>query len=350
VIGGIKRWGMAYDQFSNGNILEGLKQLGLGLLTFVGGGPIIYGIEMLMGMFGNEEKSQTDLNIDTSWTTKLKDWIKKKLKDLPYVLRKPLEWFGILDSDEKDAPIANMASTQLANGYEWLKNESAKAWDSATNTVANGYNWLKEKSIAGWKWLEDNNVIDNVKNTVANGYNWLKEKSIAGWKWLEDNGIVDGVKDTISNGYNWMKEKLEGIWKEISPILNDIKDIFITLFSKIVGYIKNIISFGGNNESKNVNQQWKENSQNIPTVTASASPNAPSILAEVANAQLKTLRDIHQVTYSIYQSVKGGIGGGGSNTMIPIPMNSSSQSNSQPRMMPMNSNRGDYGSSPYALA
>jgi hypothetical protein len=112
VIGGFKRWGMAYDAFKGGNIMEGLKQFGLGILSFGGMGPIIMGIETLMGFFGDKEE-KIDLKPNTSWFGRIKEWVKNKLKKLPSFLRKPLEWFGIIDDSSESEP--NMGSSQKIN-------------------------------------------------------------------------------------------------------------------------------------------------------------------------------------------------------------------------------------------
>ena len=104
IIGGIQRFGMAWDAFTGGNIGEGFKLLGEGVLAFVGGGPLVSGFNMLAGwLLGGETEDTKSLSPDGSWKDRLKNWIKGKLHKLPAFLRKPLEWFGILDETDKEA-------------------------------------------------------------------------------------------------------------------------------------------------------------------------------------------------------------------------------------------------------
>jgi hypothetical protein len=136
VIGGFKRMEMSWNAFKSGDIMGGLYQFGASLLSFGGLSPIVTGIEMLMG-FGEKKESDKSLSPKTGWFDGLKAWIKKKLKDLPYALRKPLEWFGILDDGDGDS-VSGFSKT-MGDGYDKMKEFSSKTWKSASQSFSKGF-------------------------------------------------------------------------------------------------------------------------------------------------------------------------------------------------------------------
>lgn len=137
VIGGFKRMEMSWTSFKSGNIMEGLYQFGSSLLSFVGLSPIVTGIEMLLG-FGKNKESDQSLSPKSGWFTGLKSWIKSKLMNLPYVLRKPLEWFGILDESTNES--LNIKDTSSSFGDN-LKSFFNSIW----NSFKKGFVTIKDK-------------------------------------------------------------------------------------------------------------------------------------------------------------------------------------------------------------
>ena len=104
IIGTFIRWGKAWQALKSGNVLYSLRELINGLITFApGGGALVYGFETLLSLFNEKEEKGKGKPSKVSWIQKVKDWIKKKLNDLPWALRKPLEFFGIIsDEDSKE--------------------------------------------------------------------------------------------------------------------------------------------------------------------------------------------------------------------------------------------------------
>lgn len=339
IIGGFKRWGMSFDQFKSGNIMEGLKQFGLGLFTFVGGGPIIKGIELIMGFFNNKEK-EGGLSPDGSWFSRFKGWLKKKLKDLPYVLRKPLEWFGILD-EEGDTKISwEGVKDSASKGFEKVSEFTSSIWESITD----GVSIVKDSAIAAYKWSVSyfDGAWDEIKTTFSNMFENIKS---AGGK------IKDYIIDLMKKVGNWIKNlwpfgKDEQSTEKSKKPLTDAEKL---AKAKAAGY-ENWEDY------KNADWEWrgetpeptvvkKENSL-IPIID-SGNQEAMRNLALIEKDQLRALVDIRSVTMEILKQIKGGIGGGG-NSIIPMP---SQQSNGQEqRMIPLTIGRGEYGKSPYALS
>lgn len=159
VIGGFKRMQMSWEAFKAGNFTDGLYQLGGALLSFTGLGPIVTGIEMLMG-FGSNKQSDKSLSPKSGWLSGLKTWIKDKLKDLPYILRKPLEWFGILDETDTNKPIA--VGSSLSNFGDKLKSFFESLWDNFKSGFADIRNKLN--SGISTSTQEATRLIDSVND------------------------------------------------------------------------------------------------------------------------------------------------------------------------------------------
>jgi len=343
VIGGFKRMQMSWDAFKGGNIKGGLYQFGAALLSFGGLGPIVTGIEMLMG-FGEKKESDKSLSPKTGWFDGLKAWIKKKLKDLPYVLRKPLEWFGILEDDGSGELDAGF-SKSMGDGYGKLKEFSGKTWESVSQSFSKSFEWFKEKASTLWNSLPE---------AIGKSANWIADK-------------FNGLTESFGKFFTSLSQQFEPAIDKIGKFLNEF-------VGKVVGWVKGLISFGGGEETpglseaqksqkakeagyssweeyKKANWKWKGSTPE-PTNPQSLMINSGNqqsleFLRNIGMTQIKIMGDIKVIAAQILKKMDGGMGGG-NNTNISIP--SQSQPTPQSSQISLNSNRGDYGSSAYALA
>lgn len=341
VIGGFKRMQMSWDAFKSGNIKEGLYQFGASLLSFGGLGPIVTGIEMLMG-FGDKKEKDKSLSPKSGWFKGLKEWIKGKLKDLPYVLRKPLEWFGILE-DDGSGEIDPGFTKSMGDNFNKMKEYAGKSWEIVSDAFSKGFEWMSEKSAS---------LLESVTNIFTKSFEWVKESS----KKIIDG--FDGFFNSITNAF--------------LPAIDKIKKFLDEFVGKVVGWVKSLVSFGGGDSSdlsesdkqkraleagyqswdeyKNANWEWRGKQPEPPSqLPKIQSGNFKSLenLENIGKAQLKVMGDIRSFAYQILKEMKIPKGGN-SNTVIPIPSQQSSNVRNDP--MPMNTNRNAYGSSPYALA
>jgi hypothetical protein len=334
---------MSWEAFKGGNIKDGLLQFGMGLLSFGGLSPIVTGIEMLMG-FGEKKESDKSLSPKTGWFNGLKAWIKKKLKDLPYVLRKPLEWFGILEDDGSGEIDAGF-SKSMTDGYGKLKEFSSKTWESASQSFSKGFEWFKEKASTLWNALPE---------AIGKSANWIADK-------------FNGLTESFGKFFTSLSQKFEPAIDKISKFLDEF-------VGKVVGWVKGLISFGGGEETpglteaqksqkakeagyssweeyKKSNWKWKgstpepTNSQGI--MINSGNQQSLEFLRNIGMTQIKIMGDIKVIAAQILKKMDGGMGGS-SNTNVLIP--SQSQPTPQSSQISLNSNRGDYGASAYALA
>jgi hypothetical protein len=300
VIGGFKRWGMAYDAFKGGNIMEGLKQFGLGILSFGGMGPIIMGIETLMGFFGDKEEKK-DLKPSTSWFGSIKEWVKNKLKKLPSFLRKPLEWFGIIDDSSESEP--NMGSLgKVDTGQkivEWFSDICKKV-----------------KEFLGSDFMTS--IIDSIKNIASS---------------------VMSIVDTI---FGTIKSIVEGAL------------VAVTGFSKLFGggdkeAEENAKKMGWNSVEEYEKSGWKENpnKKKVEIVDEKRKQHVDDLVL-IGREQIAILTDIRNIGMQTYKVLSNGSGGSASPIIIS---NSGGGSKSKPSsQVSLNTSRGDYASSPYAFA
>jgi len=342
VIGGFKRMQMSWDAFKGGNIKGGLYQFGAALLSFGGLSPIVTGIEMLMG-FGEKKESDKSLSPKTGWFDGLKAWIKKKLKDLPYVLRKPLEWFGILEDGDEDS-VSGFSKT-MGDGYDKLKEFSGKTWESVSQSFSKGFEWFKEKASTLWNSLPE---------AIGKSANWIADK-------------FNGLTESFGKFFTSLSQKFEPAIDKISKFLNEF-------VGKVVGWVKGLLSFGDSSDNNNNRNEstgqlteqeklakankmghadwesykksgWKM-SDKTPMIN-SGNQQSLEFLRNIGMTQIKIMGDIKVIAAQILKKMDGGMGGG-NNTNISIP--SQSQPAPQSSQISLNSNRGDYGSSAYALA
>ena len=396
VIGGFKRMEMSWNAFKSGDIMGGLYQFGASMLSFGGFGPIVTGIEMLLG-FGEKKESDKSLSPKTGWFSGLKAWIKKKLKDLPYALRKPLEWFGILDDGDGDS--VSGFSKSMGDGYDKMKEFSSKTWKSASQSFSNGFEWFKEKASTLWNSLPE--AIGKSANWIADKFNGLTESfgkfftslsqqfkpaidkigkflndfvgNVVGWiksLWSSDKEtpakpaenqksreLTDQEKMAAANkmGHPDYKAYEKSGWKQgdwVSPEELEKR-------AKAMGW-KTVEEYEKSNWSKNKNAVVSDAIKTVkpskPEVSNTPNPNALPVvqsgnqqslefLHNIGMTQIKIMGDIKGIAAQILKKMDSSMGGSNTNTTI----NNKSSNIQKSFTIPMNSDRGDYGSSAYAL-
>ncbi len=350
VIGGFKRWGMAYDAFKGGNIMEGLKQFGLGILSFGGMGPIIMGIETLMGFFGDKEEKK-DLKPSTSWFGSIKEWVKNKLKKLPAFLKTPLQWFGILDDSSESEP--SMGSSEKKPKTSWLS--SIKEWVK---------NKLKKLPSFLRKPLEWFGIIDDSSESEPNMGSlgkvdtgqkivewfsdiWKKVKEFLGSDFM--TSIIDSIKNIASS----VMSIVDTIFGTIKSIVEGAL-VAVTGFSKLFGggdkeAEENAKKMGWNSVEEYEKSGWKENpnKKKVEIVDEKRKQHVDDLVL-IGREQIAILTDIRNIGMQTYKVLSNGSGGSASPIIIS---NSGGGSKSKPSsQVSLNTSRGDYASSPYAFA
>jgi hypothetical protein len=373
IIGGFKRFGMAYDAFASGNIMDGIKELGLGLITFIGGGPIIAGIEMLMGFFGDKVKDVGNLKSNSSWYNKLGEWIYKKLGDMPYWIRKPLEWFGIIESTSEDPTVWASIKSATSGGMSGIIDFVSNSWGAVKEMAGVGIDFIKEgsagiidgvksmfskvsegfenitKSVGNWigkfnpfgggdksKGGKKGGLSDSQKEARAKaaGYSSWEEYEKSGWKWKSGNATVDkAVKSGNATVDKAVKSGNATVDKAVKSSSNTNEEK-----AKAAGH-------SSWEEYKASGWKWK--SAGIASVVQEGKPESINHLQEAAKIQIKLLGEIsHWGKLSLMELKRMSGNGGGGNVSVNASM-TQPQENS---LVTLGDNRGGYAASPYALS
>lgn len=348
VIGGFKRWGMAYDAFNNGDIMEGLKQFGLGILSFGGMGPIIMGIETLMGFFGDKEEKK-DLKPSTSWFGKIKEWVQNKLKKLPSFLRKPLEWFGIIDDSSESEP--NMESSQKIDIGQKIVEWFSGLWGKITPMLENIGEWFsglwgKISTWASGLWEKMTPMLENIGKWFSGL--WEKIKEFLGSDFV--TGIIENVKNIATS---------------VMSVITNIFDTLKNVINTVIDTIKSFSIFGGGEDDELLGRAKKMGWSSVEEYKNSgwvANPNNSSVevvneqpkkhiddLLLIGKEQISILSDIRRIGMETLKVMSSNTGGGSSNPIF-ISNSGGSSNNKAPSQISLNTSRGDYSSSPYAFA
>jgi hypothetical protein len=269
IVGGIKRFGMAWDAFTSGNIGEGFKLLGEGVLAFVGGGPLVNGFNMLAGwLLGGETEDEKSLSPDGSWKDRLKNWIKGKLHKLPAFLRKPLEWFGILDE----------------TGAETGDNATVSA-PKPTSKNKNGN--IPEEESKGF--------FSKMADSIGSGLESLG--SLA-------SDMFSSLKTLGKNAFDAAFKKFSEILPELEKFTSDIFDKFSNQISLILPKIESAMIVGVDNLYNMLSSAFDKISPKI----SEALQGVGSIIVDVFNAAKPTisesLKGIGSIIVDVFNAAK----------------------------------------------
>lgn len=336
VLGGVKRFGMAYDAFSSGNNKEGFYQIATGILSFTGAAPLVKGFEILWGFLNNKEDQSKELSPDNSWSSRLKNWLKDKLKQLPYVIRKPLEWFGIIDESGESKISWDGVQDGAKKGFESVKSFIGSAWDKMKDP-------LKENIGV---------VTDFAKET------WKKTKDFAQSAWDSVSEQAPKVWQSIKDSSASALEKVKGLGSvfsdSIEKMVGSASKIFKGLSNKIGSWVEDLFDGGDKPKSTPNKQDPRQeafvNEQLSATISILKSSNMQTqwlnMLYDAAKEQVRLLGSLVNVSTQSYQELKRISGnsssGGNVNVVVPSPSPKSP-------LVPFGDNRMAYANSPYSL-
>jgi hypothetical protein len=357
IIGTFKRFGMAYDSFKSGNVVEGLKQIGLGLLTFGGGGFMIKGIEVLAGWLNSPKESEGKITPDNSWMSRLKNWIKSKLKDLPDWLAAPLKWFGILDDEQDNS--GKISSDGSKDASKGIVNYVKDVWDNIKGPMGDAVGIIGDFTKDAWEKTSNfaKNTWDNVMSEAPKVWDTVKEFSSKAWDKAKEAGtwFADSMKSMADKTKDMINKWIPGIVDTISGIADSAMKVLKGIADKIGGWIGNLFSSDHENKLKE-----KVNSTNKDVVAKYDDKHIQAMIVGT-NAQLhgleKLYRSSHEQTQLLgnlvniganslreLKRMNGGSASGGNITVVQPSQQSPSK-----QMATIPNNRDGYLTSAYAL-
>jgi len=175
VFGNLWSIGEGIASIVSGNYTTGMKQLMQGLFIFLPPGvqdAMWTGFDWVMSLFStsdsDNEKALSAPQTTKSFGKRVGEFIQNKMKSLPWFIRKPLEWLGILQSD--DSSTFSLPKSSM----EWA------------DRIANAFNSLGDAVVNSLK-----NFIPSVVNVFSEGISMIKS----------------AAKNTADSYMNWAHEK-----------------------------------------------------------------------------------------------------------------------------------------------
>jgi hypothetical protein len=338
IIGGVKRFGMAIDAFKAGNISEGISQLGMGLFSFVGGGIIIKGLEVLSGWLSSSDKSDSKITPDSSWMDRMKGWIASKLKDLPDWLARPLAWFGIIDDNVPDN--SKLVVTATKDASLGVQSYVTGVWDNIKNTMGETV-----ATIGNFISKDLTSATKDISSKLQGKYNEAKgwfENSVADLSEKTNNKLnvwIPEINNSIANNVDSAKKAVAGIGDSIGSWANNL---FSSNDDKLEQY-KNDASKGNKDLERNVSKTntYLMDSGDVQTQTLrslhKSSQAQVKLLGELVNVGNDALRELKRISN----------GERGSSTQSNNSLNNQSSGSGARSVVP--NKRSEYLTSPYSI-
>lgn len=357
IIGTFKRFGMAFDAFKQGNIGEGLKQIGLGLFTTMGGGVVIKGIEVLAGWLNSPDEKEGEFKPDNSWMSRLKKWIKEKLKNLPGFLAEPLKWFGILDDDGKESKGLKGVTDSVKDASKGVVSYVKDAWNKMKGPLGDTVDKVSEFTKNAWNQTSDfaKKAWDKTLEEAPKIWATVKEYSSVAWDKAKEAGswFADSVSSMAEKTKNMINEWIPKIVDTISGIADGAMKVLKGLADKIGGWIANLFTPEDEKKFKETvyksepSKEPKHDDLSLMLVKGSNIQHTWSrMLYKASTEQVKLLGNLVNIGASSLQELKrmtGNTSGGGNVTIVQPTQQASSS------MINIPNNRDGYLSSPYAI-
>jgi len=180
-----------------------------------------------MSMFGSKEDEEPRIKSDSSWIDKIKNWIKDKILNLPYVLRKPLEWFGFIESDSNDS-----LGSAVSQNFSSYKDKVSEFTDGVWGSVRNFGESFTENLKRTGEIAEDRfrgyvegakNIGNNMRSVVADQSKKIGDFIGRGWGSMMNR--TKEVQETSISNINRRLDSVPRIDVAMKPISDGTKKL-----------------------------------------------------------------------------------------------------------------------------
>lgn len=377
-----KMLGQAGAAFKEGNILSGLKYLGLAVLNIAGGGIIPAGMQFITSLFSEKQPNKNNTYKKPSSSNiigKIYNYIAQKIQDI----------FG---------GVQKWAFELFNNIGESISNTFAGVWGSIVSRVTEMFNSFKEKLASVGRWVSDifkdlevpsfdefktmiNNLFQfgqdlfkKITDYLVNIAKRAKEKAkdiisyIPGLGWLKDNSKKDNIPKTTQSSnvnvvnnnvqYNKLAQKelkyIGHVLINISKILRAIHEFKKTSTDKV----DTIANYFTNNNISTVKDKPTDPQKITPQTSEPQKITIPPIIVEnksfkeisKANRFLEAIEENSRISLVLLKT----IGANKPTASIPTPQRppkiaSDNEHPSSPGIESLLDSRGDFYRSPYSL-
>jgi hypothetical protein len=225
---------------------EGIKKTMIAFASILGAGPLMEkAINGLFSLFGEKEGEQLEPAAPSaggkSFFQIAKEFVIKSINKLPYFLRKPLEWLGIIQSAESESE-----ESWMSQGID----KSKEAGKQVLEKMSEFGSGIKDWFSSGLSRAKEtgNQVLEKMSEFSSGVNSWFAEKLTESREKAQKiisniskvgETILAAAKEsinTIKNGINTAIQQLETF---LMPVFIEIKEIADRLF----GWIKGIFTF-----------------------------------------------------------------------------------------------------------
>jgi hypothetical protein len=257
VIGTFIHMYRAYKHLRDGNVSEGIDSLIDSIFPFVPdlSGKVKSGWNFLKSLFNSKEETGESIGSRVlNFGTTAKEWIKSKLSNLPYLLRKPLEWFGFVSKSSDDEGMTGLEQSARGVGDnikkffspldgvgEKIKN-AIPSWDTISNSISSSLSVVKGAAESASNYIGEKATA--IREGVGKAFSNAFENISAGAKRMSEKAKELGKKYGPAIGgmalrvFDLGKKVLKGITDFSSKIVNKISDVI----NKIIEIPTNIIN------------------------------------------------------------------------------------------------------------
>jgi len=319
VISTFKYLSKAWDAFNSGDMMKGLEYI---IRSVPGVDMLIQGYNMLSSLFNTSESTDSSIgNTNINWIDKVKDFVRSKMKDLPMVLRKPLEWLGIISDDVQSTAQNNTMMTGLQDsvnsGFEKSKEFFRNVWDGIGTAVSTKVDQIKSfasealdkvkpyiekaKSFASETLDKATIYIEKAKSFASEALDKAapyieKAKSFA-------SGTLDNLTSFIGKSKEFIKNTLAGSEKQlnntqeiqnendkigqrvanISSVQTERLGLMISLSQKHLAALNNLIIIGNMSLTELKRMNSNSTPTSVPTIPNSSSAPTKDLIEFVDN-------------------------------------------------------------------
>lgn len=371
ILGTIKRFGMAWDLFKAGSYGEGIEQILLGILSINPVGILaIEGYQMLSSFLtGRLSEAPKEITENSSWSDKMVEWIRSKLKVLPWWMKKPLAWFGLIpDSMVGDTPSEFTDVTgSVKAGFDKTKEFIGGIWDDVKGPMAESVDTVKGFAVDTWEKTKkfSSDAWNAVSEQAPKVWDSIKDTASSVWESTKNLGssMMDSLTSMTNKAQEKIKEWAPSIVSTISDVADNAMKVLKGIADKIGSWISDLFTPSDEKKLETIKEEKKtsmtnkaqeyfspEQAQHNSNMLASSNTQTSwlRMLNDAAEKQVELLTRIANVESLALLELKrisGNSNGSGGSMILPMP----SSRNEMP-VVPIGNNRSGYATSPYALS
>ena len=288
---------------------EGIKKTVTAFASILGAGPLVErAVNGLFSLFGEKEEEQPGQETPSpggkSFFQIAKEFVIKSISKLPYFLRKPLEWLGIIKSAGSESE-----ESWMSQGIDKSKEAGKQVLEKMSEFGSGIKDWFVA-TLPGAKEA-GKQVLEKMSEFGSGVKGWFSEKISEGREKSQEiianitksgdaifnaaSDVAKNIRDNVEKGIGVLKNTLVSVFNEMEETANKIidwvKGIFNWIKDKMGTFLSNII-----NIFDPAKQEDKPQEQSQINFSKDAVINVKSqsldIIADNSNKQVRLLETI----------------------------------------------------------